>query len=1433
MVKKSIKAFLVSGSLVLTLLCASFQFTFATNYYWVGGTGNWSDINHWATTSGGTSLQSIVPSLNDNVIFDANSGFTATLKSVTINTNALCDSMTWSGAAIPPQLFINNPLQVKGSLKIQAGMQLLGSSTITFVSTRANESITTGNVSIPYPLIFNSTGGWTLTDSLKNFTSAIQSITFTNGNLNFGGQFVSVNSFSSVGGNTTRTLNIANSLITTFNGWTYTGGVALTAPNSAGSVIIGSFISAKTGDVYYNAQMNGNSIIQGIYNKVTYTAGMSSPSVAINTITTDSLILAPGKVFNFTSNVTTTVNKYFQGSTPACSGLIEMYATNQSNQATMQIGSTAVVSVANARIGGLKIQGAGAPYAASNSIDQGNNTGWAFTAPTVHTYYWVGASGNWNDVNHWATTSGGTAASGCVPTQFDEVIFDAGSGFTASNKTVTVDGNAYCDSMTWSGITPAPTFTISNPLQIYGSLRFEQGMSLLSNATITFASSRAGESITMGNNTTASAIIFNGTGGWLLMDTLKTTVTVPAVTLTNGNLNFNGQYAAINGYNSTGTTAILNIANSTIVLTNPWQHNGAVALTAPNSANSLIIAPSLATKTGDVYNNVQIGGGSISRGIYNKVTYTAGMNSSSAILAITADSLLLAPGKAYYFSTIGTNTINKYFLASSPPCSGLIEMYSSNAGTQATINIGSTAIVSVANARIRDIKIQGAAAPYAATSSIDLGNNAGWTFTTPSAHTYYWVGASGNWNDATHWATTSGGTPGSGCVPTQFDEVIFDGGSGFTAGNKTVTVDGNAFCDSMTWNGIITPPTFTISNPLQIYGSLKFQQGMALTSNGAITFASSRSNESISMGGASTASQITFNGTGGWSLMDTFRVTGTVYAVTFTNGNLNFNGQYAAINGFNGLGGNTTRTLNIANATIVLTNPWNYTGGAPLTTVNSANSLIVAPSVNAKAGDVYHNAQISTGTITQGIYNKVTATGSITINTINTDTLIFASNNTYTFTSGTTTLINKAWYASGNPCFATTIQSSIAGSVANVSMPSTAANMPPNTYGIDFVRMRDINAVTGAGRATMQIGNQSVDNGNNTNWVIIPYAGPAGITGLGHDTTLYCNSFPYTLSTIAFQGNPSTTYLWDNNSNGFTRTVTDTGHYNVTVNYGNGCVIKDTIALSKVTNPVLTSQTVINGTNYDVTLTAAPLTGTPVYTLDSVAPSGAMTTPVVQASSLFVIPNTVTMAAFRVTDQTSGCTAALKITGTPLPVNLISFSGVRNNGNDHLFWTTAAEKNTRQFEIEYNADASSFKNISIIPAAGNSTVTQRYNFTHQNINSDAWYRLKIVDMDGSFSYSNIIKLSGNDHTQACVVLNNISPVPFTGELNINISSCKDQPVGATIFDVKGNRLLQTTIKLQEGTHSYILEDLQKIPAGVLLLHFTTEDGTIIIQKIVK
>ncbi|MEO8147362.1 MAG: hypothetical protein ABI723_06985, partial [Bacteroidia bacterium] len=79
--------------------------SFASDYYWVGGTGNWSDYGtHWATTSGGVIFHTTVPGPTDDVYFDTNSFSAANDTVITDNTTIYCHHLNFTGATNNPAI---------------------------------------------------------------------------------------------------------------------------------------------------------------------------------------------------------------------------------------------------------------------------------------------------------------------------------------------------------------------------------------------------------------------------------------------------------------------------------------------------------------------------------------------------------------------------------------------------------------------------------------------------------------------------------------------------------------------------------------------------------------------------------------------------------------------------------------------------------------------------------------------------------------------------------------------------------------------------------------------------------------------------------------------------------------------------------------------------------------------------------------------------------------------------------------------------------------------------------------------------------------------------------------------------------------------------------------------------------------------------------
>ncbi|GLU50757.1 PQQ-dependent sugar dehydrogenase [Dyadobacter frigoris] len=114
---------------------------------------------------------------------------------------------------------------------------------------------------------------------------------------------------------------------------------------------------------------------------------------------------------------------------------------------------------------------------------------------------------------------------------------------------------------------------------------------------------------------------------------------------------------------------------------------------------------------------------------------------------------------------------------------------------------------------------------------------------------------------------------------------------------------------------------------------------------------------------------------------------------------------------------------------------------------------------------------------------------------------------------------------------------------------------------------------------------------------------------------------------------------------------------------------------------------------------------------------------------------------------TSGIVYSL-LPENPLPVELISFTGITGNEGVKLNWQTSVEKNFREFVIEYSTNAKKFSQIGTINSESMPT-GKSYQFFHQiNYPGDKYYRLKMVDKDDSFEYSKIISINGNEDLSA-------------------------------------------------------------------------------------
>ncbi|OGU70751.1 MAG: hypothetical protein A2V93_07650 [Ignavibacteria bacterium RBG_16_34_14] len=137
-----------------------------------------------------------------------------------------------------------------------------------------------------------------------------------------------------------------------------------------------------------------------------------------------------------------------------------------------------------------------------------------------------------------------------------------------------------------------------------------------------------------------------------------------------------------------------------------------------------------------------------------------------------------------------------------------------------------------------------------------------------------------------------------------------------------------------------------------------------------------------------------------------------------------------------------------------------------------------------------------------------------------------------------------------------------------------------------------------------------------------------------------------------------------------------------------------------------------------------------------------------------------------------------------IPVELIFFSANVIGNNVVLNWRTATELNNSGFQVERSADNLSFASIGFVPGLGTTTELKNYSFTDNSLTGGIYYyRLKQVDFDGSFNYSNVVRADVEIPKEFSLSQN--YPNPFNPLTKIKFALPVDSRISIKIFNSIG------------------------------------------------
>jgi gliding motility-associated-like protein len=1207
---------------LLPILFFSTQLS-AADYFWVGGAGNWAELDHWATNSGGAIRHSQIPTADDNVIFDANS-FSAPNQVVNVNVaTAFCRNLSWTGVTNTP--ILRGPsashLEIFGSLIFTPFMQFDFRGDVSFQGGTAGNTIATAGKKFFKNLNFdNATGEWTLQSPI----TVDSTITLKNGILKTNSQAVDANRLYA-NCETSGTLDLANStvklrgdcyrnqteLIYTFfltpqhTKTVATGSHVIDCTSSAAYAWIGdaSLSVANLNPLNINAirfsHPSGNCVLQaymlGIpnFNAVKFSG---NAKLLTSNFNIGKLSLTHGKSYEFESAKTFQID-VLEALGTCISGIL--IKSNNVGQVAKFTGSSAAAADF------ITIQDitATGSFGATNAIKLGITSGWIVQERQPQKLFWVNGNGNWDDTNHWSTTSGG-ASGACVPSAKDDVVFDQLS-FNASGQNAVINvQDAFCKTMTWVNIRPEVGISGlgENNLHVFGSFYLAPTMAWEFAGKVLFESEVAGQEIKTAGQEMLNDVIFNGDGGWILRGPLSTEL---------------GIYFLKGTWNTNSETVNCMYFRSETKLKRNWILGDSrinVATVAPIYTGMTFIADNLTVDPGhselrmlkDFSVVYFYGEGSLRfynltflntyetlsnerddvKLSFNKVQFTSTHSTTRG--SVTMDTLMVAAGSDNVFSegyktapngeSVATDTkITVKTVITPVGCEVAKTVFrKANLRTNVTF-VANRPSVSLQSCIVKNLLAEG---NMIANNGRKIGETTGWTINRGTGRQLYWVGNGGAWFDKSHWSLTSGGVGGE-CVPTDEDDVYFDTNS-FTTTGQLVTlskgpnglaIDYVQACRNMDWSGVRFSPKFHFMN-LYVFGNLKFVPEPQMTTEASnLTMLSDDAYTMQTEGHKIYSVDMAGKGIGN------FRSQMVAQYFTVSAGGLNTNSHNLTVSyhiHFDNFGTDSVY-IRLNNSLIRVTSmillgqhndnvhfdgdKISFNAGTSTfqieTEIGGINSF--NPS-NTTQKHRFHNVIFTknsgigrTITVkTDLFFNKLFFAGDGELWNVNEmDSLIFSAGKTYSISATNLQTVYKYFEMIGNNCQSIRLQSLTTGVKATVRMNS-------GVIASDFVQMSDQKT---DGTVQFFAGSHSTNIATtNQGWRFESPFNLKDVGFLGRDT-VFCNATFIELKALTSN---IATYKWSTNATTPTISVTTPGEYRAEVTFANNCVIRDTVIIEQV-----------------------------------------------------------------------------------------------------------------------------------------------------------------------------------------------------------------------------------------------------------------------------
>lgn len=175
-----------------------------------------------------------------------------------------------------------------------------------------------------------------------------------------------------------------------------------------------------------------------------------------------------------------------------------------------------------------------------------------------------------------------------------------------------------------------------------------------------------------------------------------------------------------------------------------------------------------------------------------------------------------------------------------------------------------------------------------------------------------------------------------------------------------------------------------------------------------------------------------------------------------------------------------------------------------------------------------------------------------------------------------------------------------------------------------------------------------------------------------------------------------------------------------------------------------------------------------------------------------------------------------------LPVNLVEFTGTKKDLTVELGWTTVTEDNFSHYELERSTDGTRFTTLALVFAKGEVRNNYQYVDRHPYMGIN-YYRLKMIDKNGQFKYSQVVTASFDQKLPADVV---VAPNPVSGgQINVKLIGLANGVYRMELHNAAGQLLQARSLRVTQFEQFETMTRPGNTPSGIYWLNVYDDTNT--------